>query len=72
MLTHAQATQFLADQAPIRASRGMNEDQGTTRATRLLLWLLSMRPDVATVEAAPAEPTQAYLEQCFRQVSAGR
>ena len=50
----------------------MNGDQGPTRATRLLLWLLSMRPDVATVEAAPAEPTQAYLEQCFREVSAGR
>ena len=51
---------------------GTSEDQGPTRATRMLLWLLSIRPDVATVEAATAEPSQAYLEQCFRQVSAGR
>ena len=37
-----------------------------------LLWLLSMRPDVATVEASPAEPEQVHLEQCFQRGSAGR
>ena len=43
-----------------------------TRVTRLLLWLLSMRPDVATVEASPAESSQVHLEQCFQRESAGR
>ena len=43
-----------------------------TRVTRMLLWLLAMRPDEATVEAAPAEPSQVHLEHCFRQGSAGR
>jgi hypothetical protein len=43
-----------------------------TRLTRLLLWLLSMRPDVSTVEAAPAEPSKVHLEQCFQRQSAGR
>jgi len=38
----------------------------------LLLWMLSMRPDVATVETAPAEPAQVHLEQCFHRQSAGR
>ena len=38
-----------------------------TRATRLLLWLLSIRPDVATVE-----PAQLHLDQCFQRESAGR
>ena len=37
-----------------------------------LLWLLSLRPDVATVEASPAEPSQVHLEQCFQRESAGR
>jgi hypothetical protein len=50
----------------------MTSHQGLTRVTRLLLWFLSMRPDVASVEAAPAEPTQVYLEQCFQRDSAGR
>ena len=40
----------------------MNEDQGPTRATRLLLWLLSMRPDVVTAVAAPEEAAQVHLE----------
>jgi hypothetical protein len=50
----------------------MTNRKGLTRVTRLLLWLLSMRPDVATVEAAPAEPSQVHLEQCFLRGSAGR
>ena len=28
---------------------------------------LSTRPDVATVEAATAEPEQVHLEQCFQR-----
>ena len=47
----------------------MTSHQGLTRVTRLLLWLLAMRPDVATVEASPAEPSQVHLEQCFRRES---
>ena len=50
----------------------MTSHEGLTRVTRLLLWLLSMRPDVATVEAEPAEPSQVHLEQCFQRESAGR
>jgi len=50
----------------------MTSHQDLTRLTRLLLWLLAMRPDVATVEAAPAEPSQVHLEQCFQRESAGR
>ena len=50
----------------------MTSHQGLTRVTRLLLWLLAMRPDVARVEASPAEPSQVHLEQCFRRESAGR
>jgi len=34
--------------------------------------VLVMRPDVATVDAAPAEPAQLHLEQCFQRQSAGR
>ena len=50
----------------------MTSHEGLTRVTRLLLWLLSMRPDVATVEAEPAEPSRVHLEQCFQRESAGR
>ena len=50
----------------------MTSHEGLTRLTRLLLWLLSMRPDVATVAASPAEPSQVHLEQCFQRQSAGR
>jgi len=37
-----------------------------------MVWLLSMRPDVVTVDAALAEPTQVHLEQCFQRESDGR
>ena len=50
----------------------MTTHKGLTRVTRLLLWLLSMRPDVATVEAEPAEPSRVHLEHCFQRESAGR
>jgi hypothetical protein len=50
----------------------MTSHQVLKRVTRLLLWLLLMRPDVATVEAEPAEPAQLRLAQCFQRERAGR
>ena len=50
----------------------MTSHEGLTRVTRLLLWLLSMRPDVATVEASAAQSTQVHLENCFQRESAGQ
>jgi hypothetical protein len=47
----------------------MSSNQGLTPVTRLLLWLLAKRPDVVTVDAAPAEPEQVHLEKCFNQES---
>ena len=55
-------TQFLAEPAPIRASRVMIGDQGPTRVIRLPLWPLTMRPNVLTAVAAPTEAKQVHLE----------
>jgi len=47
---------------PLVAPSPMANPHGLSRRTRLLLWLLSMRPDVDGVNLVP---TRQYLDRCL-------
>jgi len=49
---------------PLVAPIPMANPHGLSRRTRLLLWLLSKRPEVAGVNLMP---TTKHLERCFQQ-----
>ena len=51
---------------PLVAPIPMENRYGLSRRTRLLLWLLSMRPEVDGVNLLP---THQYLDRCLEQSS---
>jgi hypothetical protein len=54
---------------PLVAPSSMQNPHNLSKRTRLLLWLLSMRPDVDGVNLMP---THHYLERCLRESSQRR
>jgi hypothetical protein len=51
---------------PLVAPSTMNNPHQLSRRTRLLLWLLSMRPDVDGMNLVP---TRQYLNRCLQAPS---